>query len=267
MTKKILTAALLLAAFSVLPRGARAGVFSEEEKARLNKSSDSIFSKEEMSRMGKAPESSVKRAVGGSYGVELSGAYWKLGDSALKDLKAAFAGPCASFDCRYKNDQGAIGAGAAIFWETGAEARFGVSAGYSLLPSGELHFDVPSASFSEVWKDSAYSLPVTLYVKMPQSDSVSLVAGASAEYIKAKVELTDNAGDKTEYTAGKIVPGASAGFEMFPAENVSVMLGLKYLFGGKIEDLEDKDGNKLDLTYDFSGLRAVFAVRCYFGGR
>ena len=284
MSKKIIVAGLLLSAFAVLSGRASAGIFSEEEAAKLNKSAKGAFSEEEAALLNKKPQSAPSYgAQGGNFGIELSGAYWSLGDSSFEEV--CNDGTCMDWPDTGKSDQGSIGIGAALFWETGSDIRGGLSLGYSILPTGEykkttaLNWGAPNTGTeTDTWENSAYSIPLTLYFKIRQSEKMNLTGGVSVDYIHAKVKKTDitvwdpgatmgNSSVKKEYTGKRLVPGASLGVEMFPVKNISVLAGLKYMFFGSVTNFEDKDGDPVWLyRYSFSGLRVNLAARYYFGG-
>lgn len=265
MSKKIVLAGLFLAAFAALSGRAAAGIFSEEEAAKLNKSSKGAFSDEEAALLNKKPQSSSGNSFTGTAGIELSGAYWKLSDDTFKEYKETY---CATSQC--KSDQSSIGAGVAVFFEAGSKIKFGGSLGYNILPSGNYKRIRPTST--RTFENSAYSVPAALYAKMRQSDKVNLFAGVGVDYIKAKVQhkfVSTVTAYKVDYTDSKLVPGVSIGAEIFPAGKMSVLFGLKYMFSGKINGFEDKDGNKLSdiytFDYNFSGLRINAAARYYFG--
>lgn len=262
MINKLTSALLTLAVLSALCGPASAGIFSEAESARLKKSSPGTFSAKEQALLNKAQGSAfIRESLGGSYGIELSGTYWKLSDDSFKgqsDLCAAYGGFCTG----EKNDQGSIGAGASLFWETGAQARLGFSLGYNALPSGEYKMKLLSSQYS--YKNSAYAIPFSFYVKVRQAEKINAFAGVSVDYLKAKVVRQIGVNKKT-FTDSKLAPGISIGAEIFPHDSVSVLFGLKYILGGEIAKLKASDGTKLGFKYDYAGLRINLAARYYFG--
>lgn len=284
MSKKIILAGLFLAAFAALSGRASAGIFSEEEAAKLNKSAKGAFSDEEAALLNKKPKGAAASygSQGGNFGIELTGTYWSLGDSSFKEQ--CKDGTCLDWSDAGKSDQGSIGFGAALFWETGSDIRGGLSLGYNILPSGEYKVTTPfnwgapnTGTETETWENSAYSIPATLYFKIRQSEKMNLTGGVSVDYIFAKVKYTDstvwdpgaffsNTTSKKEYTGKRLVPGASLGVEMFPVKNISILAGLKYMFFGSVTNFENKDGDPVWLyRYSYSGLRVNVAARYYFG--
>jgi len=306
MLKKIVLAALFLGAFTALSGRASAGAFTEEEKALLNKSSQGAFDAEEATRLKKKSEASFSEdeskllnksaagafseeeaallnkkpqkaatrrnnSRGGNMGIELSGAYWSLSDDSFDEM-------CLDGDCvdtgaaPEKSDQGSIGIGAALFFEGGSDTKAGFSLGYNILPSGK-YTETTSGGFwsqKETWENSAYSIPATLYFKIRQSEQINITGGLSVDYIKAEVRYKNErswaATTKATYTGKRLVPGVSLGAEMFPVKNISLMLGLKYMFFGSVTNFENKNDDPVYMyRYSFSGLHINAAARYYFG--
>lgn len=124
-------------------------------------------------------------------------------------------------------------------------------------------------AFTAKLSNTAYAVPITMYTKWKYSDKTRFFAGAGAAYIKTETKRTivDNGGtlsvgdSRETFSAGKWVPGLTAGCELFLGGNLSLSAGLKYMFSGKI-GMPDENAN-----YDFSGLRINLTARYYFGGR
>lgn len=261
--------------------------FNEDESKLLNKSAAGAFSSEEAALLNKKPRSAAAKRYGsqsGKMGVELTGTYWSLGDGSFEER--CFDGTCNGTGADGgKSDQGSIGLGAALFFEGGDDTKAGFSLGYTILPSGEYIKNTAfnyGGSFTgtekETWENSAYSIPATLYFKIRQSEQINITGGFSVDYIFAKVKYTDNTvwnplalqsdtTDKSEYTGKRLVPGASLGVEIFPVKNISVLVGLKYMFFGSVTNFTNKNDDPVyTYRYSYSGLRINVAARCYFGG-
>lgn len=208
-----------------------------------------------------------------TWGIEAGGDMWTMDAGSLGKLKTDDAESLAAmgYTPTQTITQGSTGAGTALFVERGKKLRVGLSAGYNVLPEVGYKISLSSSTlaFTAKLSNTAYAVPITMYAKWKYSDKTRFFAGAGAAYIKTETKktLVDNGGtfsvgdSRETSSAGKWVPGLTAGCELFLGGNLSLSAGLKYMFSGKI-DTSDKDVN-----YDFSGLRINLTARYYFGGR
>lgn len=244
-----------------------------------------------------------------TWGIEAGGDMWKMDAGSFGKLKGSWADDLAGLGPEYTKSnrisQASMGVNAALFVEKGKKLRVGLSIGYSAMPAVEYKVSAssPGITFSNTWSNAAYAVPITVYAKWKYSDKTRLFAGAGAAYIKTETkmtyivkyppyQMTDLHGT---FTAGKWVPGMTAGGEMFFGENFSLGAGFKYMLGGEMDKLEgnvsgtggggsqtgksrmitDSPGWKSSSSYkgihpfahDFSGLRINLTARYYFGGR
>lgn len=204
---------------------------------------------------------SLLRSAGMRWGAEFSGSLWEMdGDdfvkAAVNDRRSGETVKVA----QYKHSGSAV-----IFMEGSSRFRFGLSAGYGVMPSVSYHTSEIYSSFSspyhynEYWRvkisNETRYVPLDVYMKYEgRGGTFSFFAGGGADYLMARTtydyyfsNTSDNPAftrvqhmGKGEFTRNKIVPHAQAGFELFLSESLSVNVGAKYLFSAALDDLTGK---------------------------
>ena len=204
---------------------------------------------------------SLLRSEGMRRGVEFTGALWEMdGDdfekAAVNDRRSGETVKLA----RYEQ-----GGSAVFFMEGRSRFRFGLSAGYGVMPSVSYHTSEKYSNFSSPYNYSGYwrtkfsnetrYVPLDVYMKYEgRGGAFSFFAGGGADYLMARTTYdyySSNTSDnpaftpvqhirKGEFTRNRIVPHAQAGFELFLSEKLSLTVGAKYLFNAALDDLTGK---------------------------